>query len=39
MKKNIIVIIAIAGPYLKKQLPVLRRRLAARRERGTESDA
>lgn len=36
---SVIVIIAIAGPYLKKQLPVLRRRLAARRERGTESDA
>lgn len=30
---SVIVIIAIAGPYLKKQLPLLRRKLGAKRER------
>ena len=32
---SIIVIIAIAGPYFKTQLPMLRRRMAASREGGT----
>ena len=31
---SIIVVIAISGPYLKKQLPMLRRRLAARKGEG-----
>ena len=31
---SVIVVIAISGPYLKKQLPMLRRRLAARKGEG-----
>lgn len=34
---SVIVILAIAGPYLKKQLPILRRRFSARRGGGTEN--